>query len=92
MHDACYCCQIQSPIDEPSKEQLLKGIALGKRRDSPRVVETDVKNHRRGVEYREYMTAWNAEVRPHHTITQNVTALQDNDIVTYAAVVSTDLV
>jgi hypothetical protein len=92
MHDACYRCQIQLLIEEPPKEQPLKGMALGKRQSLPRIVETDVKRHGRGVEYREYMTARNAKVRSHHTITQNVTAFQDNDIVTDIAVVSAHFV
>ena len=58
----------------------------GVRQNSPRVEQTDVKSHRRGIEDRERVMAWNTEVGTHHAVTYDVTALQDNDIVAYITV------
>ena len=51
-----------------------------------------MKHDRGGVEEGKNMSARDTEARPHHTVTQYVTTLEDSDIMANVGVVSADLV
>ena len=52
----------------------------------PSIVQADVKHYISTEEEGKYMTTWDAQVYPHHAITQQVAGVKGHDVVMGSAV------